>query len=57
MKNMENENKFNSIDDMGGAAFESSEATEFSANGMAKDQMHMPCSGINFFGCGAGGEF
>ncbi|AHM55418.1 hypothetical protein EAL2_c00810 [Peptoclostridium acidaminophilum DSM 3953] len=57
MKNMENENKFNAIDDMGGAALESSQAAEFSANGIVKDQMHMPCSGINFFGCGAGGEF
>ncbi|MZQ75967.1 MAG: hypothetical protein GT589_07455 [Peptoclostridium sp.] len=56
MKNKENENKFNSIDDMGGAAFESSEA-RVSTEIMAKDQMHMPCSGINFFGCGAGGEF
>jgi len=56
MKNMENENKCNSIDDMGGAAFESSEA-RVSAEVTVKDQMHMPCSGINFFGCGAGGEF
>lgn len=53
---MENENKFNAIDDMGGAAFESSETAALGES-IAKDQMHMPCSGINFFGCGAGGEF